>query len=152
MGEEQANWKVYAPKQFLFGQAGGSSDIVSQETPRKTWSEGKPQTIILLNASRGVVAELRTNHGWWGGAQRDAVTDIDVGLRDLFAAGGDVVQSLAAWINLVGGETDGILAVVHPQATVDVLSRATTRPIQSIKAATVADALTQYETYSRNIT
>lgn len=145
MGDEQKNWNVYAPKRFIFGQAGGQSDIVTNEMPRKTWDTNPHEDrIVLLRSTRVVAAELRMNHGWWGGAQRDPDTDIDVGLIDA-SLGYDKQRTIHAWINLVGSEAGGVLFVRHPEITLAELQAATSRRVILIEASSSEDAIREYD-------
>jgi hypothetical protein len=151
MAKVQAAHNVYAPApNFIFGQEAGSSDISGQHNPRKVWS-GNPNNaneMVLLHAPKKVMAELRASAGWHGGNWRDAITDLDNGLRTIFDSGAEPdIEQLTEWIRVVGREidADGVLVLHHPLATLDIVQQATNRKVKYIKATTAEDALRQYQ-------
>jgi GR25 family glycosyltransferase involved in LPS biosynthesis len=151
MGEVQSGRNVYAPDPFIFGQEAGRSDISGAENPRRLWSQvaKTEDLVVLLHAPKSVMGELRMTAGWWGGGWRDSITDVDMGLREIFEGDGhaDPVTALSEWITTVSGEVeaDGILVVYHKDATMEVLKRATDRKIIQIRAETAREALRQFE-------
>lgn len=145
----QSAHNVYAPSEFVFGQEAGTSDISGRDNPRKAWSGSSANDIIVvLNAPKKVMAELRGTSGFWGGGWRDPITDLDNGLREIFELDSEpaIIERLRKWINVVGDEvdTDGTLCLHHPSATGDLVRQATNRTVIHIVAKTTAEAMTKF--------
>lgn len=146
MGPLQSLRNVYAPEPFIFGQEAGPSDISGRTNPRKTWdTPGESLPVILLHAPAQVVAELR-RYGLHTGYDRDSVTDIDNGLKHVFTCSNPIAE-LHRWVRDLQWEVaadEGLICTVwHPDATLDVVRRATHGMVIEINADTVDDALKQ---------
>ena len=107
-----------------------------------------PLTIVLLDASKEVVDQLRKLN-WHTGYSRDSTTGYDTGLiRIMSGATGDIPAKLTAWVELICHESSGIrngVAVAwHPELTGDLLRRAGVGNVIDIKASTPMEAVYQY--------
>lgn len=112
-------------------------------TTREDWSRSH---VVVLHAPRRVMAELR-GLGWHGGHWRDSVTDQDNGLRAIFAQDGDKVPQLREWVDAVGkevGQRNGVLCVWHPEASTELVTKATDRRVVEITADTTEEALAKW--------
>jgi hypothetical protein len=148
MGPLQAGYNVYAPDPFLIGQDRGKSDISGKVNPRKFWKAADPnQPVVLLRADRAILPALR-RRGFHMGFTRDKETDVDAGLRDLFALKPDQwATKLRKWLTTIQWEvasTEGWVATVwHPSATRELIEKAVSAPIYEVTASTVDEALAQ---------
>lgn len=149
MGPFQRNYKVYAPDPFLCGQGRSKSDINGALNPAKFWvSPTVEQPVILLHAPQNVVESLR-RRGLHTGYNRDPETDIDTGLRDLFAKQDYSAHDLRRWIDMIQWEVasaEGLTcAIWHPQATLELVKEATEAPVFEISAKTLNEAVAAIE-------
>jgi hypothetical protein len=145
-GPTQAKWHIYAPDPFLCGQRKDKSDISGRENPTKFWiSPPDDQPFILLRCPKEILPALREK-GIHTGYQRDPETDIDVGLRDVFAKpeterNGDLRKWIESLQWEVASEPRMILAAWHPDLTPEMIGKATEWPWQVIEAETVDGVL-----------
>lgn len=150
MGPFQRSYQVYAPDPFLCGQARSKSDINGALNPTKFWvSPTVEQPVVLLRVPRGVVEALR-RRGLHTGYRRDPETDIDVGLRDLFAKPERYwSRELRRWIDTIQWEVasaQGLTcALWHTHATLELVKEATDAPVFEIAGETLDDALAALE-------
>jgi GR25 family glycosyltransferase involved in LPS biosynthesis len=150
MGPFQRSYKVYAPDPFLCGQARSKSDINGALNPTKFWiSPTVEQPVVLLRAPREVVEALR-RRGLHTGYRRDPETDIDIGLRDLFAKPERYwSRDLRRWIDTIQWEVasaQGLTcAVWHNHATLELVKQSTDAPVFEIAGETLSDALAALE-------
>jgi len=148
MGPFQKGYHVYAPEPFVCGQRRDKSDINGRKNPTKFWvPPPADQPFILLHCPKEILPALR-NRGIHTGYSRDPKTDIDVGLRDLFAKpeskrNGDLRKWLETLQWEVASEPRMILAAWHPELTPDMVSRAAAWPWHEIAAETVDGVLSK---------
>jgi hypothetical protein len=149
--ELQLAHQVYAPEYFLVGQERSSSDISGTIFPRQFFNPPGPELpVINLHAPQPVAAALR-EHGWYTGNIRDARTDLEQSLSQLFRetkkAPVQRVEKLRDWIKLkqwqVGSDPDFICTVWHPDADPRLVKAASLWPVYEITADTVKSALGQ---------
>jgi hypothetical protein len=98
--------------------------------------------------------EALRGRGFHSGYWRDGATGQDKGLQAIFAASAhpsetsaEFSAALRKWCQDLQGEADHAGAVVtvwHPEATEELLRTATDRPVLSIVAETVDEALRQF--------
>ena len=136
---------------FLVGQERSFSDNFQTVVPRQFWNPPGPDlSVINLHGSQPLAAALR-EHGWYTGNRRDDTDDIDKSLRELFQKTENNpaarVQELRQWIMRrqweVGGDTDLICTIWHPQATPKLVKAASVWPVYEVTAKTVKEALSQ---------
>ncbi len=121
-GDWQRGWPVYAPDPFVFGQAGGRSDISGRLNNALYWNAPTNATVAVLRASPATAAELRT-HGLHMGFRRNA-EGYDQGLARIAGAGcpSDQLQSWLATLLWEVASMEGRLTTVfHPAVTLDMV-------------------------------
>jgi hypothetical protein len=126
MGGKMSEWTCYAPDPFLFGQAGGKSDISGRTNPSYIWSSGQKKTesdtILILRSPRDVVDNLTGFHrGYW---LHD--NGIDNGLLGCCTRQ-DKVRALQDWLVMITHESKQIGSV--PLVWCDLVS------VEEIRAA-----------------
>ena len=109
--------------------------------------------VVFLKAPRPVMEALR-GRGFHSGYWRDGATGQEKGLQAIFAASAhpsetsaEFSAALRKWCQDLQGEADHAGAVVtvwHPEATEELLRTATDRPVLSIVAETVDEAVRQF--------
>ena len=149
--ELQSRHNVYAPERFFVGQERGRSDIDGSTQKRKFWNPPPSDLpVIFLRAPQAVAAELRS-YGIHTGNQRNAVTDIDSMLVDIFTETKEDpngrIDQLKDWIMSiqwdVASDPHLICAVWHPEATLDLVKLAARGPVYDISSSTVEGVLMQ---------
>ncbi|WP_020469325.1 glycosyltransferase family 25 protein [Zavarzinella formosa] len=139
----QKTRQVYAPEEFIFGQAGGRSDISGRINPVQFWVQPKDIPVVHLTCPPDVIKKLR-GYGLHTGHDRDA-HDLDKGLaRVARLAQKDV--ALRKWLDTIlwecASDVGSIATVYHPQ-----ISLADVRKIHptaaSISGSTVEEILGQ---------
>lgn len=100
--------------------------------------------VVLFRGSRQIVEKLR-QRGWHTGNWRDPVTDLDNGLRE-WALDKDPAK-LARVIDTLAAEAEprGVACLWHPDLTAELVSVATKRTVVEVTAASVEDALAQWD-------
>lgn len=148
MNDWQQGFKVYAPKPWLIGQAGGRSDIRGAEKPTEWWIEPTgEEPVILLRSSREVMEELRSR-GFHVGMQRNA-EGVDIGLDNCFAdpnRSDSRCPRLAKWISAIQWECAGgalLCTAWHPRVTTEDLRQAWKGPVYEIAADSADAAIAQ---------
>ncbi|OWK45745.1 hypothetical protein [Fimbriiglobus ruber] len=141
MGEWQKSWKVYAPDPFVFGQAGGRSDISGRENPAKFWVAPKDIPVVHLTCPPGVVSRLR-GYGLHTGHDRDE-QDLDRGLADVVKHR-QKGPALRKWVDTISWECasdeGSVVCVYHPMiSAADV--RAIHPGVIEVKGDTVEECL-----------
>lgn len=144
MGPIQGRYRVYAPDPFLFGQTRSQSDISGRLNPTKFWMPPTGnEEIVVLDCPSDVVKQLR-GYGIHTGYERDPVTDIDVGLINVFEAP-PYEPALRRWITDLQWEcvsgTELTLGIWHPMADSDMVRRCWKGPVKYLKAQTLEEAL-----------
>lgn len=146
MGPLHSSFNIYAPSEFLIGQNRTQSDICGRTNPTKFWNPPSgAEPIYVLNVPKHVVAQLRDHHVHTG-YTRDAATDIDVGLLDVFTHQHPEAR-LRQWIDELQWECvseDGmVLGIYHPQITASLVQRCWSGKVVDVTADNVQDALAQ---------
>jgi hypothetical protein len=146
MGPVQSRYNVYAPDPFLFGQDRSTSDISRSLNPKKFWvSPTGQEPAYLLDCPIEVVRALR-DYGVHTGYMRDLITDIDMGLAKAFS-NQMVEPSLRKWIKDLQDECvseEGmVLGIWHPKATLELVRKCWTGPVQVVTGSTIDEALLQ---------
>jgi hypothetical protein len=150
MGPLQRNYRVYAPEPFLCGQGQGKSDIRGSLDPVRFWSTtggsvGPAVPTILLHAPVEILPALR-RCGFHTGYYRDLETDIDEGLKNIFAARKESWPlRLRAWLKTIRDEAasgEGLIPTVwHPKATAELMAEVESQPCVEVSGQTVAEVL-----------
>jgi len=129
--------------------------------------------VVVLDAPRHVVGELRSA-GFHFGYTRDEETDIDLGLTHIFREADEVppgadptyvpraitreerIEGLRGWIHELCDEAEsihnGVVAIWHPSATVDLAASATTHPVVGIRGSTTEEILDQWKSFVTGMT
>jgi GR25 family glycosyltransferase involved in LPS biosynthesis len=141
-GDWQRNWPVYAPEPFIFGQAGGKSDISGRLNNALYWNPPTNALVVHLSAPPDVAGELRA-HGLHMGFRRDG-DGYDEGLARVVAAGGQS-DKLAAWLSTILWEVASmegrVACVFHPSIPGDLVERVHGGPVRRVAVLTIADGL-----------
>ncbi len=108
----------------------------------------RPDLVVLMRGPKPVIQRLRGS-GFHMGYWRDIATDVDNGLNHVFEALDENTRldRLRGWLLEVGKEaqdTNAALTIWHPQATVELVKRATKRIVAEIDAPDVNTALRQW--------
>ena len=122
MGPFESGYKVYAPDPFVIGQGSTRSDISGRMDPIRFWSGSDIQAkVALISAPHSVIKDLRPL-GFHTGYTRDAKTDVDVGIIDIFMKPGsptNKVRALRDWVAMVRGEAsvfeNGVCVIWLPE-------------------------------------
>ena len=141
-GDWQRGWPVYAPEPFLFGQAGGKSDISGRLNHSLYWNSPMNDPIIFLDAPPAVAAELR-DHGLHMGFARDA-DGVDSGLRSIVKAGSST-EALQGYITTLTWEVASMRGRVAtlwcPGLDKEIVGRAHSGPVRTVQGETLAKCL-----------
>jgi GR25 family glycosyltransferase involved in LPS biosynthesis len=143
MGNDwQRNWPVYAPEPFIFGQAGGKSDISGRLNHAQYWNAPTNASVVVLNADPFTASELRTR-GLHMGFRRDK-DDYDEGLAILVAAGLPI-DGLRDWLSSLLWEAASIegrvVCVWHPEVSADTVRKVHAGPVIEVAGANAAECL-----------
>ncbi len=126
MGDWQKDWQVYAPDPFIFGQAGGVSDISGRTNPAYIWSDVKQPLcrthVLVLRSPRKVLDNLHGFHrGYWLHS-----SGLDNGLIEVSIAP-NKIEKLTEWIRMISDECVGIGSVPtiwHPGISCEEVKQA----------------------------
>jgi hypothetical protein len=149
--EMQFQHKVYAPEKFIAGQERGTSDIDCGIKTRKFFNAPSPDLpVIHLHAPRSTLAALR-HYGFHTGVEEDPVTDIDTELLCIFDETRDDMDSRVKRLSErisklqwhVAADPFLICTIWHPEATPEIVKRASRGPVYEIKAEFPEEALAQ---------
>jgi GR25 family glycosyltransferase involved in LPS biosynthesis len=144
MGPMQIHYNVYAPDPFIFGQSMSQSDISGRTNPTKFWTSptGK-EPIFILECSSEIVKALRKDHKVHTGYNRDAISDIDIGLLSIMKS--KKTSDIGRWINElmweVVSEEGMVLGVWHPEINKDLIKKFWQGAIYVVKVDTLSQAL-----------
>lgn len=148
MGPWQADYNVFAPDPFIFGQSAGRSDISGQRNPDKFWvPPSMSQPVIHLTAPRAVVDVLKTR-GFHVGYDIEHATGYDVGLQNASKLTGAVRSNLIRkWLDAVLWEAasmeNSVAACWHPDISAEELRAMHKGPILEIVGNTAEECLAQ---------
>lgn len=141
-GDWQRGWPVYAPEPFLFGQAGGKSDISGRLLNSLYWNPPTNAVVAAIDAPRGVIDELRT-HGLHFGFKRNA-DGVDSGLARV-AAQGFPSDQLSTWLSTLLWEVASmrgrLTAVWCPGMNLDIVQRVHGGRVVVARVESAAEAL-----------
>lgn len=141
MGPWQADKAVYCPSSFIFGQAGGKSDISGQTNPPKFWIPPGEMPVIFLTAPPEVVMKLRS-FGFHTGYSRDS-EGFDKGLQAVVKTY-DKPKALRRWLDTIQWECASDLGTVatiwHPDITADLVKQVSNNVIE-VTGETVEECL-----------
>jgi hypothetical protein len=136
---------VYAPVEWLIGQAGGRSDIRGAVKPTEWWNASNltPRPVAVALVTRDVL-EAMLPLGFHPGIQRDP-DGIDVALRRCLAEGAthrQRIEGLRHWLESIWAESVGGLlpTVWHPQATAELLREAWSGPVYLVRGNSAEEA------------
>lgn len=146
MGPMQKAYRVYAPAEFLIGQADGKSDISGGNNPKKLWVNPKKDApVVFIHCKRQVMDAIRDQ--FHSGRMRDAHTAVDVGLKSIFedktldrAA---AVGKLRKWITMIQWEAASMGAhctIWYPDAPVETVRAAVGEHLVEFSAETADEA------------
>jgi GR25 family glycosyltransferase involved in LPS biosynthesis len=149
--EMQLAHKVYAPRLFLAGQERGYSDIYGAIVPRRFWNPPRRDLpVINLHAPASVVESLEKNGFCTGiGCGRDG--DLHRQFEEIFITTKNSLrirqQKLCDWIKLMQWELASdpslVCTVAHPEASAQLVKKASHWKVYEITAHNVQDAFVQ---------
>lgn len=144
MGPWQKHWKVYAPDPFVFGQAGGRSDISGSLNPIKFWKPPASQPIVWLSCPEHIARSLR---GWGLHLGYDREAEIDRGLQRIVTSI-ERKKLLKEWVDMilweVASDTSKIACLFHPDIVADEL-RAVHDDVVEITGESEAECLAKLQ-------
>ncbi len=143
-GDWQRGWPVYAPDPFIFGQAGGKSDISGRLNNSLYWNSPMNEPVIALDAPTAVAAELRSRGLHMGFRRNDQ--GVDVGLQTIVDAGART-EDLQAFLTTLSWEVASmrgrVTTVWCPGLDLDLVTRVHSGPVRIVKGTTAAECLRQ---------
>lgn len=104
MGPFQHGRAVYAPSEFLAGQAEGKSDISHNDNPAKLWVKPPGDWAVTLFVGTPEAArEFRIENGKHSG--HNLTDEVDIGLKMIMGAPeGERVEKLRSWVSMIEWE------------------------------------------------